>query len=66
MVDCAILTDSNFYGPIEDIQLVLDHIITACITEVKMQRDVSSLVRTGSTGVPFRLTARLRHKRKRV
>lgn len=35
LVDKAIIVDSKSYGPCEDIQLVLDHIITGWITRVK-------------------------------
>ena len=35
LVDCAILTDSHKYGPCEDIQLVLDHILTTCLSKMK-------------------------------
>lgn len=35
LVDLAIIVDSNSYGPCEDIQLILDHIITGWITMIK-------------------------------
>lgn len=38
MVDLAIIVDSNTYGPCEDIQLILDHIITGWITKVKNEK----------------------------
>lgn len=35
MVDLRVLADSNSYGHSEDIQLILDHIITGWITKIK-------------------------------
>jgi len=35
IVDKAVIVDSRSYGPCEDIQLVLDHIMTGWITRVK-------------------------------
>lgn len=35
MVDLPVLVDSNSYGHSEDIQLILDHIITSWITKIK-------------------------------
>ncbi|OGG14330.1 hypothetical protein A2773_03465 [Candidatus Gottesmanbacteria bacterium RIFCSPHIGHO2_01_FULL_39_10] len=35
MVDTAVIVDSRSYGPCEDIQLVLDHIITGWISKIK-------------------------------
>ncbi|OGG00074.1 hypothetical protein A3D78_05145 [Candidatus Gottesmanbacteria bacterium RIFCSPHIGHO2_02_FULL_39_14] len=37
MVDCAIIADSLHYGQCEDIQLILDHIITSWIARVKQK-----------------------------
>lgn len=39
MVDCPIVVNSLAYGPCEDIQLVLDHIITSWITKIKEEHD---------------------------
>ncbi len=35
MVDIALIADSNRYGPCEDIQLILEHIMTSWITYVR-------------------------------
>src|SRR3990167_10943578 len=35
MVDYSIIVDSNHYGPIEDIQLILNHMIAAWIAKIK-------------------------------
>ena len=39
IVDCAIIADSPFYGPSEDLQLILDHIITSWIAKIKGKHD---------------------------
>lgn len=53
MVDCAIIADSNFYGPNEDIQSVLGHIMTAWISQVKHIQDDEHMVKRTNTAVPF-------------
>lgn len=53
LVDCAIITDSIFYGPNEDIQLVLDHIITAWISKVKHIQDEEHVIKRTNNAVPF-------------
>lgn len=35
IVDCAIIVDSNHYGPIEDIHLILNHLISSWIAKTK-------------------------------
>lgn len=39
IVDCAIIVNSNHYGPIEDIHLILDHLITSWIAKIKNIHD---------------------------
>lgn len=39
LVNIPVIVDSNSYGPCEDIQLVLDHIITSWITKIKSHHD---------------------------
>lgn len=53
LVDHAIIADSNFYGPNEDIQLILDHIITAWISQVKNLQDNEKMTMRTNTAVPF-------------
>lgn len=38
MVDVAIIAQSKSYGPCEDFQLVVDHILTACIAKYKQEK----------------------------
>lgn len=54
LVDCAINVDSNFYGPIEDIQLVLNHLITAWIARVRRIEDNKRGLLSENKAVPFR------------
>ncbi|OGG04297.1 hypothetical protein A2Z33_04065 [Candidatus Gottesmanbacteria bacterium RBG_16_52_11] len=39
IVDCAVIADSNKYGQCEDIQLILDHILTSWLAIVKAEHD---------------------------
>ena len=54
MVDCAIIVDSHHYGPIEDIQLVLDHLITSWLAKVKNIHDGKAGLQNENRFVPFR------------
>ncbi len=54
LVDCAIVVDSNFYGPIEDIQLVLNHLITAWIAKVKGLHDTGKIFEGENKAVPYK------------
>lgn len=53
LVDCAIITDSKFYGPIEDVQLVLNHLIAAWLAKVKHIHD-ATIARNENKAVPFK------------
>jgi len=39
LVDVPIIVQSNHYGRIEDAHLILEHLITSCIAEVKEEHD---------------------------
>lgn len=52
MVDYALLIDSNNYGPIEDIQLVINHIIAAWIGKIKHVHDKTKI--GDNKAVPFK------------
>lgn len=54
MVDCAIIVDSNYYGPIEDIQLVLNHLITSWLAKIKNIHDGTAGLQNENRAVPFR------------
>ncbi len=54
MVNYSIIVDSNHYGPIEDIQLVLNHMIAAWIAKVKNFHDGKENLKNENKAVPFR------------
>lgn len=53
LVDCAIISDSNYYGPNEDIQSVLDHLMTAWISKVKHLQDDEHIIKRTNPATPF-------------
>ena len=38
-VDHSIITKSNSYGVCEDMQLILDHMITSCVAKIKQHHE---------------------------
>lgn len=54
MVDYSIIVDSNHYGPIEDIQLTLNHMIAAWIAKVKNIHDGNENLTNENKAVPFK------------
>lgn len=54
MVDCPIIVDSDHYGPVEDIQLVLNHIITSWIAKIKSRDERRGKAGDKNRAVPFR------------
>ena len=53
IVDISIVVDSNHYGPIEDIQLVLNHMIAAWIAKIKHVHDKNPQGVNENKAVPF-------------
>lgn len=53
LVDCAIIVDSNFYGPIEDVQLILNHLMSAWIAKIKDFQDGRKISKNKNKAVPF-------------
>lgn len=53
LVDCAVIVDSGHYGPCEDIQLILDHIIVAWISKIKHEHDGVEAPKERNKAVPF-------------
>ncbi len=53
LVDCAIITNSNHYGPIEDTQLILSHLIASWIAKVKAVEDGKKIQKKINKSVPF-------------
>jgi D-sedoheptulose 7-phosphate isomerase len=54
IVDHAIIVDSNHYGPIEDIQVVLNHMIASWIAKTKNIYDGKGDIENENKAVPFR------------
>lgn len=40
MVDCSIIVQSNHYGPVEDVHLVLNHLIASFLAKIKRDHEV--------------------------
>ena len=53
LVDCAIIAPSNHYGPIEDIQLILNHLIASWIAKIKNDYDGEKKKKNRNKAVPF-------------
>lgn len=53
LVDCALTVDSTHYGPIEDIQLVLNHLIASWIASIKNIHDRVKNATNENKAVPF-------------
>ena len=54
MVDYSIIADSNHYGPIEDIQLILNHMIAAWIARIKNIHDGKPYAKNENKNSPFK------------
>ncbi len=54
LVDCPIIVDSNFYGPLEDVHNVLNHLISSWISKVKNMHDGNEKLTNENKAVPFR------------
>lgn len=54
IVDYSIIADSNHYGPIEDIQLVLNHMIASWIAKIKNIHDKKEDSINENKAVPFK------------
>lgn len=52
--DCAIIAKSNYYGPCEDIQLIMDHILVSLIAKIKSTTDKLKISLSNQGRVPFR------------
>ena len=53
IVDCSIVVPSNHYGPIEDIQLILNHLIASWIAKIKNDHDGYKGKKLKNKAVPF-------------
>lgn len=53
IVDCSITVNSTHYGPIEDVQLILNHLITSWIAKIKNIHDGKIGKKNENKAVPF-------------
>lgn len=54
LVDCPIIVDSNFYGPIEDVHNILSHLVCSWIAKVKNIHDGNEKLTNENKAVPFK------------
>lgn len=52
MVDCPIIVKSNQYGPIEDVQLILNHLMASWFSKIKNEKDGRN-IKNKNRHVPF-------------
>ena len=55
MVDYSIIVDSSHYGPIEDMQSVINHMIASWIAKIKNIHDKNPDGVNENKAVPFRI-----------
>ena len=53
IVDYSIIADSDFYGPIEDLQSVLNHLIAAWLSRVKNFHDGKENAKNENKAMPY-------------
>jgi D-sedoheptulose 7-phosphate isomerase len=53
LVDCPVIVKSNHYGPIEDVQLILNHLIASWIAKIKNAQDGYTGKGKKNKAVPF-------------
>jgi len=51
IVDCAIIVQSMHYGPVEDVHLVLNHLLASCFAKIKRDSEINKQVK--NKAVPF-------------
>jgi D-sedoheptulose 7-phosphate isomerase len=51
LVDCSIIVQSNHYGPVEDVHLVLNHVLASCFAKIK--RDIDKDKKVKNKAVPY-------------
>lgn len=48
-VDCKIVVQSNHYGPVEDVHLVLNHLIASCFAKIKREYESGKKIKNKAT-----------------
>jgi D-sedoheptulose 7-phosphate isomerase len=58
LVDCAVIVQSNHYGPVEDVHLILNHIITSCFAKIKREYEVGKKIKNKAVPYPNHFISR--------
>ncbi|HEX8931616.1 MAG TPA: SIS domain-containing protein [Patescibacteria group bacterium] len=52
LVDYKIIVQSNHYGPVEDVHLVLNHLLASCFTKIKRTNEVGKNIKNKAVPYP--------------
>lgn len=52
LVDCSIIVQSNHYGPIEDVHLVMNHLLASCLAKIKREYDEDKQIKNKAVPYP--------------
>ncbi|HVA96945.1 MAG TPA: SIS domain-containing protein [Candidatus Acidoferrales bacterium] len=52
MVDCGIIVQSSHYGPVEDIHLVLNHLLASCFAKIKREYEIDKPAKNKAVPYP--------------
>lgn len=52
MVDCSIIVQSSHYGPVEDIHLVMNHLLASCLAKIKREHEGGREVKNKAVPYP--------------
>lgn len=52
LVDCQIIVQSDHYGPIEDVHLVLNHLLASCFAKIKRSKEQGKIVKNKAVPYP--------------
>jgi D-sedoheptulose 7-phosphate isomerase len=57
MVDCKIIVQSNHYGPVEDVHLILNHLLASCFAKIKRESDTTKPAKNKAIPYPNQFVA---------
>ena len=52
MVDSAVIVQSNHYGPVEDVHLVMNHLLSSCFAKIKREYDDDKQIKNKAVPYP--------------
>jgi len=52
MTDCKIIVQSSHYGPVEDVHLILNHLLASCFAKIKREYDANTKIKNKATPYP--------------